>query len=439
MVASITFSMIGAVLLYHSFAKKAAQENAYQQLSASAQFVGTLLESQNDRLNRVLENALELNALGRLLDYDASTPSKHAETARLELETELIGQMESNTEIVSIEFLSEIGERIVAVGDPAPPVDDSVHASNWFQATRSHGHHSMLIDSQRIRVSRAGVSDEFPSAVATMTYELSTSAQSAFAIATHHLEQCEVRILDNTGTTLFVDRELPIGTRTIDAFSPIPVMNCAVSISQPENRALLAYFQARTSLYFALLIMVSMVIVVACLARRHLNGQARAADESQHVLRKALESSKLELKQAADQLAIRDEELAASKKHAEAANRSKTAFIANVSQELRTPLTSIIGYAEILLKDAALSKTTAANIGPLATIHQHGKYVTRIIDDILDLSRIESRKVRLDSAHFSITKLLTDIESKMRSRAEKKASHGALRSIRHFPTQLQPM
>ena len=419
-VLPVTFSMIGAAALHQSFAKKDAKDKAFRQLSASAHLAGTLLETRVDRLGLVLHNALEHESLSQLFEFDSSDSSEQVEAARRDLEGELIHILEADLDIATIEILDEVGKRIVAVGKTIPPIDEFAKSTIWYQTSRTRGHDARLIDGQLIRVSRSMLSGRIPGAVATMTYELPNVARSACSLATRHLEQCEVRVLDGAGKTLFVDRELPKSVRTLDAFSPTAELNCAVSISQADESALYSFYQARRALFSALSLVLFLAIIMTWVGGRFINGKIKDAEEAKRTLVDALEKSKLELKQATDRLAIHEEELAASKKRAELANRSKAAFIANVSQEIRTPLTSIIGYAEVLLKDASLSNTSAANIGPLATIHQHGKYVIRIIDDVLDLSRIESRKIKIESSNFSLSKLFADLEKKMQPRAEKK-------------------
>ena len=77
---------------------------------------------------------------------------------------------------------------------------------------------------------------------------------------------------------------------------------------------------------------------------------------------------------------------------AEAANRAKSAFLANMSHELRTPLNGILGYAQILLRDQALSERQSAGLN---VIQQSGEHLLTLINDILDLAKIEAGKMEL--------------------------------------------
>jgi len=104
------------------------------------------------------------------------------------------------------------------------------------------------------------------------------------------------------------------------------------------------------------------------------------------------------------------EELAVAKAAAEAANQTKSAFLANVSHELRTPLNAIIGYSEMLMEDAEEEKLVNFT-ADLAKIHAAGKHLLTLINDILDLSKIEAGKAQLTLESFDVTDMLEDVVS----------------------------
>ncbi len=98
-------------------------------------------------------------------------------------------------------------------------------------------------------------------------------------------------------------------------------------------------------------------------------------------------------------------ELEQAKDHAEAANRAKTAFLANMSHELRTPLSSILGYAHIL-QQQLLSKGQQEQ---LRGIRQNGESLLLLINNILDLSKIETGKIALQISDFSLPSFFQEI------------------------------
>ncbi len=106
-----------------------------------------------------------------------------------------------------------------------------------------------------------------------------------------------------------------------------------------------------------------------------------------------------------------------SKFQAEAATRSKSAFLANMSHEIRTPLASILGFTEIL-KSPRLSVKEHTKY--LNIISRNGHALVRIIDDILDLSKIEADKIQLEQSSLCLTELIQDVLAMFSDRAKGK-------------------
>jgi PAS domain S-box-containing protein len=111
-----------------------------------------------------------------------------------------------------------------------------------------------------------------------------------------------------------------------------------------------------------------------------------------------------------------EEELRKAKEAAEAATLAKTVFLTNISHEIRTPMTAILGFAEMLLESIERPQDiVAAN-----TIKRNGEYLLRIINDILDLSTIESGHFVTEQAKCSPRELIEDVISMMKVRADAK-------------------
>ncbi len=102
---------------------------------------------------------------------------------------------------------------------------------------------------------------------------------------------------------------------------------------------------------------------------------------------------------------------------AEAANQSKSAFLANMSHELRTPMNAIIGFAELLMQRPDITADIREDV---RTIHRNGLHLLTLINDILDLSKIEAGKITLDEKRFDLFHLLDDLEDMIGLKARDK-------------------
>ena len=111
-------------------------------------------------------------------------------------------------------------------------------------------------------------------------------------------------------------------------------------------------------------------------------------------------------------------ELAAARDAADEANRTKSSFLANMSHELRTPLNAIIGYSEILQEDAA-DKGDKASIDDLQKIESAGRHLLGLINNILDLSKIEAGKMDVFIEPVDIQALLKEVLSIVKPLADK--------------------
>jgi two-component system cell cycle sensor histidine kinase PleC len=133
-----------------------------------------------------------------------------------------------------------------------------------------------------------------------------------------------------------------------------------------------------------------------------------------------LRSSQQTLERQAEELAVLAEKYSEEKTRAEEANQAKSKFLANMSHELRTPLNAIIGFSEIM---------ESGMFGPIGTekyreyctdIHQSGQYLLDVINDILDMSKIEAGRIRLDREPIDLEPFLDDAMRVVSGRANDK-------------------
>ncbi len=131
-----------------------------------------------------------------------------------------------------------------------------------------------------------------------------------------------------------------------------------------------------------------------------------------------------------DLVTERTAQLAVAKDEAEAASRAKSLFLANMSHELRTPMNAILGFAGIMARDSDATPKQKEN---LAVIGKSGEHLLAIINDILDLAKIESGRIGLEPCEFDLRELLDDLVTMLRVRAEAKGLELQLDQHSSFP------
>ncbi len=167
------------------------------------------------------------------------------------------------------------------------------------------------------------------------------------------------------------------------------------------------------SVQVALTAALTFVAAVACQTQRYVWAQL-------HRARSVADDARLTAETNAVRLAEQTRELEQAREDALAAGRAKSEFLANMSHEIRTPMTAILGFADALAEDLGQQGASPEAHQALATIRRNSEHLLAVLNDILDLSKIEAGKLETESIPCSPAELVLDAVGLLRARAAEK-------------------
>jgi two-component system sensor histidine kinase/response regulator len=173
-----------------------------------------------------------------------------------------------------------------------------------------------------------------------------------------------------------------------------------------------AYTRSEVSLYNVLANQVATTLEITIAWEKN--------QQQQHVLTAAnqqLRQALTEIEQRTVKLIRTTREAQRARESAEAANRAKSVFLANVSHELRTPLNAILGFTQLMTRDAGM---TSEQHESLDIISRSGEHLLNLINDVLEMSKIEAGRTNLHEQSFDLARLLQDLEDMFHLRATEK-------------------
>ncbi len=131
---------------------------------------------------------------------------------------------------------------------------------------------------------------------------------------------------------------------------------------------------------------------------------------------------------------LRTNELRQARDAAEAANKAKSVFLANMSHELRTPLNAILGLSQLMRRDTSLS---SPQLETLEIINHSGEHLLKLINDVLEIAKIEAGKLQLEITTFDLHTMAHDMADMMRLRAQQKGLRLELDQSSQFPRYIK--
>ncbi len=180
----------------------------------------------------------------------------------------------------------------------------------------------------------------------------------------------------------------------------------AHSVASDPQQALEALYQAFLKAFLTLSLLAGILAWWVVLTRESRKVAQEESDRQTHLLMHEIEAHRRT-----------DEQLQKAKEASEAANAAKSRYVTGLSHELRTPLNSILGYTQILQRDAAIASRHREALG---TIYRSGSHLLSLIDGLLDIAKIEAGKLHLELCEIPFPEFLQQLRQMFDPQAQEK-------------------
>jgi signal transduction histidine kinase/CheY-like chemotaxis protein len=226
--------------------------------------------------------------------------------------------------------------------------------------------------------------------------------------------------------------------KTLELFHPIYDLDTHEPIGAIYLQSSLTQMYSRLRNYLGVVAAVMLVVaaislILSARLQRVISGPVLELAETAHIVSRKKDYSVRARKHADDEVGVliesfnemlaqiqkRDAELQEARLVAERANQAKSNFLSFMSHELRTPLTTIIGFSEMLIAEVE-TEGRREWVEDLRRVHDSGRYLLELINDILDISKIEAGKMEVHLETFGVPALIRDLKDLMRPLVEAK-------------------